>query len=124
MLVYSADIEDVLDDDKTSVPAEIHMQNLVSWAPYFKLGDAPGRTMVRAYGQHISGYDALPQSIRENLTKYTPEIFDLESWTEPRFDNAELAQNLLEKRENGTLDIDQPNYVEPPIRSYDEVPGM
>jgi len=50
MLVFSADIRDVLDDEKTHVPAEMHMQNLVSWAPYLKLGQSPGRTMVRAYG--------------------------------------------------------------------------
>lgn len=121
MLVYSANIEEVLDDDLTSVPAEIHMQNLVSWAPYLKLGDSPGRTMVRAYGQHISGYDALPEQIRKNLQTYTPEIFDLENWTETRVDSVELVQTLAEKREQGTLDIDQPGYVAPRIKASTEV---
>lgn len=121
MLVYSADIEDVLDENLTSVPAEIHMQNLVSWAPYLKLGNSPGRTMVRAYGQHITGYDDLPDRVRENLQTYTPEIFDLENWDEVRIDSIELAQSLMEQRENGTLDIDQPDYVAPRIRRFDEV---
>jgi hypothetical protein len=124
MLVYSADIEDVLDEDKTSVEAEIHMQNLVSWAPYLKLGDTPGRTMVRAYGQHISGYGAIPDKVRANLEKYTPEIFDLENWTETRIDSVELAQDIAKKRENGTLDIDQPGYTAPRVRRFDEVPGL
>ena len=124
MLVYSADIEDVLNDELTSVPAEMHMQNLVSWAPFMKLGDSPGRTMARAYGQHISGYDELPEKVRENLETYTPEIFDLENWKDVRIDSAELVQSLAEKREKGTLDIDQPGYEARKVRSFDKVPGL
>ena len=110
MLVFSADVEDVLNDELTHTDADIHMQNLVSWAPFLKLGKAPGRTMVRAYGQHISGYDALPDNIRKNLQKLTPEIFDIEGWTETRIDSVDLMNELQEKRANGTLDIDQPGY--------------
>ncbi|WP_394731080.1 DUF1838 family protein [Altererythrobacter sp. GH1-8] len=121
MLVFSADARDALDETKTHVPAEIHMQNLISWAPYLKLGQSPGRTMVRAYGQHISGYDDLPADIRANFEKYTPEIFDLESWTDLRMDAAELAMSLMAQREAGTLDIDQPDYVAPRIKRFDEV---
>lgn len=121
MLVFSADVEDVFNDKLTHTNAEIHMQNLVSWAPYLKVGQYPGRTMVRAYGQHISGYDALPVNIRKNLKKYTPEIFDIEGWTETRIDSVDLIDDLLEKRASGTLDIDQPNYrpkkVRPPVAS-------
>jgi len=124
MLVYSADIEDVLDDNMTSVPAEMHMQNLVSWAPYLKLGDSPGRTMVRAFGQHINGFDDLPAKIRTNLMKHTPEIFDIENWTETRLDSVELMQELIKQREEGTLDIDQPDYNAPRIKSFEEVDGL
>lgn len=124
MLVYSANIEDVLDENRTHVPAEIHMQNLVSWDPYFKLGDSAGRTMVRAYGQHISGYDDLPATVRSNLEKYTPEIFELESWQETRFDAVELMQELIEKRANGTLDIDQPDYQPHRVKRFDELEGF
>ena len=121
MLVYSADVEDVFDNTKTSVPAEIHMQNLVSWAPFLKLGQSPGRTMVRAYGQHISGYDALPSDIRENLEKYTPEIFDIEGWTDLRMDTIELAQSLAKERAEGTLDIDQKDYVPFKVKKFNEI---
>ncbi len=124
MLVYSANINDVLDEERTSVPAEIHMQNLVSWAPYLKLGDAPGRTMVRAYGQHISGYDALPEKVRKNLKTHTPEIFDLENWKDVRIDSVDLEKSLAEKREKGTLDIDQPDYVAPRVKKFDELEGL
>lgn len=110
MMVYSADVEDVFDETKTHVDAEIHMQNLISWSPYLKLGQHPGRTMVRAYGKHISGYDELPGDIRSNLEKYTPDIFDIEGWTEMRMDTIEVAASLKESRENGSLDIDQPEY--------------
>ncbi|MEM6586611.1 MAG: DUF1838 family protein, partial [Pseudomonadota bacterium] len=121
MLVYSADIEDVLDETKTHAPAEIHMQNLVSWSPYLKMGDTPGRTMVRAYGQHISGFDALPETTRANLEKFTPEIFDLASWEQPRIDGVEFMQKLVEQRVNGTLDIDQPGYKAPKVKSFFEL---
>ena len=121
MLVFSADVREALDNTKTHVPAEMHMQNLVSWAPYLKLGQSPGRTMVRAYGQHISGYDDLPAEIRENLETYTPEIFDVESWQELRLDTPELVMALNAQREAGTLDIDQPGYVEPRIKRFDEL---
>ena len=124
MLVYSAEIEDVLNDDLDSVEAEMHMQNLVSWAPYLKLGDSPGRTMVRAYGQHISGYDALPEKIRKNLETYTPEIFDLANWKEVRLDSVDFAQSLAERRKNGSLDIDQPDYVAPRVRKFEELEGL
>lgn len=117
MLVFSADVEDVLDDKLTHTDAEIHMQNLVSWAPYLKLGQSPGRTMVRAYGQHISGYEDLPDNIRRNLQKHTPEIFDIDAWTETRIDSVDLIDDLLEKRDNGTLDIDQPGYVQKQVKS-------
>jgi hypothetical protein len=122
MLVFSANIRDVLDKEKTHVPAEIHMQNLVSWAPYLRLGQSPGRTMVRAYGQHISGFDDLPEKVRANLRKYTPEIFDVNGWTEMKLDSIEFANALAKKREDGTLDIDQPGYVAPKIRKFDELP--
>lgn len=122
MLVYSADIRDVLDDKKTHVPAEMYMQNFVSWAPYLKVGQTPGRTMVRAYGQHISGFDDLPEAIRANLEKYTPEIFDLESWTDMRIDSVDFINDLNQRREDGTLDIDQPGYAAPAVKKFDELP--
>ena len=121
MMVYSADVRDVFDDTKTHVSADIHMQNLASFGPYLKLGQSPGRTMVRAYGQHISGFDALPDDIRANLEKYTPEIFDTEAWTDVRMDNVELAQKLIAQRAAGTLDIDQPDYVPFEVKSFGEL---
>ena len=121
MLVYSADVQEVFDDSKTHVSADIHMQNLVSWAPFLKLGQSPGRTMVRAYGQHISGYDALPKNIRANLEKYTPEIFELDKWTDVRMDTIELVQDLAKQRAAGTLDIDQPDYVPFEVKKFDEL---
>lgn len=121
MLVYSAGVQDVFDNSKTHVGAEMHMQNLVSWAPFLKLGQSPGRTMVRAYGQHISGYDALPKDIRENLKKYTPEIFDIDGWTDLRMDSIELAQSLAKQRADGVLDIDQEDYVPVKVKKFDEI---
>lgn len=121
MLVYSANVVDVFDDEKTKVPAEMHMQNLVSWAPFLKVGDSPGRTMARAYGQHISGYDALPKDIRAGFEKYTPEIFDIDKWTTLRIDSAELENHLAAQRAAGTLDIDQEDYVPFTVKKFNEL---
>lgn len=109
MTVFSADVADVFDPNKTHVDADIHMQNLISWAPNLKMGQNPGRSMVRAYGQHINGFDDLPANIRKNLETLTPEIFD-ENWTEMRMDNLDMLQSLMAKRAAGTLDIDQDDY--------------
>ena len=76
--------------------------------------------MARAYGQHISGFDDLPDNIRKNLEKSTPEIFD-ESWTELRMDNMELFENLQTQRENGTLDIDQDNYMPFKVKNLNNI---
>ena len=77
--------------------------------------------MVRAYGQHISGFDALPEDIRANLEKFTPEIFDLEAWTDIRIDTLELQQDLDRQRAQGTLDIDQDDYVPFTVKKFDEL---
>lgn len=107
MLTYSADVRDVFDPAKKRAHAEIHMQNMVSWAPYLRMGKIPGRTMVRAFGQHISGYDELPADIRANLEKYTPEIFNTEEWETMRFDSVELFIDLQKQKANGELKLER-----------------
>ena len=121
MQVFSASAEEALDESNTHVPAEIHMQNLVSFAPFLKLGQQPGRTMVRSYGQHISGFDDLPAEVRENLEKYTPEIFNIDEWTELRLDSVDLEKELHAKRDAGTLDIDQADYVPFKVKPLSEI---
>ena len=72
MMTYSADIEEVLDPSTSRAKAEIHMQNLVSFNPYFKLGMLEGRTMVRAFGTHIDSLDDIPPETRAGLAEYVP----------------------------------------------------
>lgn len=110
MSTFSANFEDVFDESKTHVDAEMHMQNLISWSPFLKMGQHPGRTMVRACGQHISGFDDLPKDIRANFEEYTPEIFDVDGWEDLRMDNIDLMQTLMTGRAEGTLDIDKADY--------------
>lgn len=94
MLTYSADIEDVLNPELSRAKAEIHMQNLVSFNPYFKMGDRDGRTMVRAFGTHIDSLDDIPPEARAGLEKYTPEIFATDGWTELRLDAIDFMQKV------------------------------
>ena len=108
MLTYSADIEDVLDPSLSKAGAEIHMQNLVSWNAYFKMGDIPGRTMVRAFGTHIDSLDDIPPEAVDGLKKYTPEIFETDTWTDFRLDNIDFMNEVLAKIESGEIVIETP----------------
>lgn len=106
MLTYSADMSDVLDPSLSKAGAEIHMQNLVSWNPYFKMGMLPGRTMVRAYGTHIDSLDDIPPEARAGLEKYTPEIFETDTWTDFRLDNIDFMNEVREKIASGEIVIE------------------
>lgn len=94
MYTYSAKVADVLNPDLGSAPAEIHMQNLVSWQLFMKMGSIPGRTMSRAFGLNVSGFDALSPKIRAGFEKYTPEIFETDTWTEMRLDALDFVNKL------------------------------
>jgi hypothetical protein len=94
MMTYSADIEEVLDPSTSRAKAEIHMQNLVSFNPYFKLGMLEGRTMVRAFGTHIDSLDDIPPETRAGLAEYVPEIFATEDWTDLRLDSIDFMQKV------------------------------
>ena len=94
--VFFANIKDVLNRNLTSIPSHIQFQNLVSWHPWWGLGEHPGRTWGRAYGAKISGPDAIPSQYRRGLEEQTPEIFDTDNWTEFREDFSEyMAERLI-----------------------------
>ncbi len=107
MLTFSADIEDVLNEDTAKADAEIHMQNLVSWNPYFKMGLRPGRTMVRAFGTHLDSLDDIPPEARAGLKKYTPEIFDTDNWEGFRMDNIDFMNEVKAKIDSGEIVIEE-----------------
>jgi len=98
MYTFSAYLDDVLNPELSSAPAEIHMQNLTSWQPFLRLGSIRGRSMARAFGQNISGFDALPENVKADFKKYTPEIFETDTWTEVRFDSIDYYQKMLKQR--------------------------
>ncbi|GAB5459868.1 MAG: hypothetical protein Hens3KO_28980 [Henriciella sp.] len=106
MLTFSADVEDVLNPDLASAPAEIHMQNLVSWNPFFKMGMRPGRTMVRAYGTDLESLDDIPPEARAGLEKYVPEIFDTDSWTELRLDAIDHMADVRARIDSGEIVVE------------------
>ena len=106
MLTFSADIEDVLNPDLASAEAEIHMQNLVSWNPFFKMGVRPGRTMVRAFGTNIDSLDDIPPEFRAGLEKYTPEIFNTDEWEDLRIDAVEFMLDIRSKIDSGEIVVE------------------
>jgi hypothetical protein len=98
----SAQMEDILDPDLNSAPSNIHLQNFVSWSSWMQMGGRPGGSMARAYGTEIDGFDALPAAVRAGFERYTPEIFDIDSWTMPRFDEIDYFNLMKQRRERGS----------------------
>jgi len=86
---FSANVEDAFNEELTKAPAFCHFQNLASWHPWLRMGSRPGRTYGNARGAKISSLSEIPGNILADLEKYTPEIFDLDSWTTPRLETLE-----------------------------------
>lgn len=104
MLTYSADVADVLNPKISRAKAEIHMQNLISWSPFLKMGTSPGRTMVRAYGTHIDSLDDLPPEVIAGLRAHTPAIFETDDWTELRIDAVDFMMEVRAKLDGNDVE--------------------
>ena len=102
MSTYSAPLADVLNPDLTSVKAEIHMQNLTSWQPFLRLGQLEGRSMARAFGQNITGFEALSPQVLSGFKKYTPAIFDTKNWTDMRFDSVDFYNKAVADKQKAS----------------------
>ncbi|MEQ5805935.1 DUF1838 family protein [Alteromonas sp. NFXS44] len=98
MSTYSAPLSEVLDPSRKSVKAEIHMQNLTSWQPFLRLGQLEGRSMARAFGQHINGFSDLSDDVYAGFKKYTPDIFDTANWQDVRFDSIDFYNKALAEK--------------------------
>lgn len=81
---FSAKVGDAFNENLTAAPAFCHFQNLRSWHPSLRMGDRPGRTYGNARGAKLRELSEIPGHIMADFRKYTPEIFDLDSWKEPR----------------------------------------
>jgi hypothetical protein len=103
MQTLSALWDDVRNPELTSAPANIHLQNFVSWSSWMQMGGRPGGTMARAFGTEIDGFESLPQQVYDGFNKYTPEIFATESWDVTRFDEFDYFRMMQERRANGEL---------------------
>ncbi|MFV8819304.1 DUF1838 family protein [Haliea sp. E17] len=86
LLVAAAEVSDILDPSLSMAPAFLQFQNLGSWHPWLGLGGHAGRTYGRAYGTKYRTLDDLPSGVLKGIEKRVPEIFDFESWKEPRLD--------------------------------------
>lgn len=103
MSTYSAKLEDVLNSDLKSAKAVIQMQNLTSWQPFLRLGQTEGRSMARAFGQNISGFDDLAPNIRKGFETYTPDIFNTDKWQTLKYDSVDFYNKAVadKKRKEG-----------------------
>jgi hypothetical protein len=89
----SARVEDVLNPDLDSVPSILNFQNLVSWHPWFGMGDRGGRSFGQAYGNKLTGgFETLPEFLQAAVKKQTPEMLETDNWTEFRNDFADYMR--------------------------------
>ena len=86
---FSATVDDAFNEELNKAPAFCHFQNLASWHPWLRMGNRPGRTYGNARGAKIASLSEIPPRVLADLEKYTPEIFDLDSWTSPRLETQE-----------------------------------
>lgn len=99
----SALMDDVLNPELNSAPANIHLQNFISWGSWMQMGGRPGGTMARAYGTEVDGFEALPQNVYDGFKKYTPEIFETATWDVTRFDEFDYFNLMQERRASGEV---------------------
>lgn len=89
---FSANMADVIDPSVTSAISTVQFQNLVSFHPWLGMGKTPGRTYGKGLGAKLRSLDDLPDAPRRLFEKFTPEIFNIAGWTEPRLDFVEYMQ--------------------------------
>jgi hypothetical protein len=99
----SALMDDVRNPELNSAPANIHLQNFVSWSSWMKMGGFEGGTTARAYGTEVSGFDALKPEILEGFKKYTPKIFETATWDVTQFDELDYFKLMQQRRETGEV---------------------
>lgn len=97
----SALMEDVLNPELSSAPANIHLQNFVSWSSWMQMGGRPGGTMARAFGTEVAGLDSLPEHVHDGFRQYTPEIFETATWDTTRFDEFDYFDLMKARRARG-----------------------
>ncbi len=92
-IFFAAEISDLENPDLTMAPAISHYQETLNWNPWMLMGQRPGRQLSRGYGCKLRNLDEMPSNLRASLEKYSPEIFDLENWTDMKNDMMEFMKN-------------------------------
>lgn len=81
-MTYSSSLKDMQNPALASAPNHAQLQNKNEYAPWMKMGDTPGGTVVRGFGAKVAGLDALPPGVLKGFETFTPEILDTENWTQ------------------------------------------
>ena len=92
-MFFAADIADLENPDLTMAPAISHYQETLNWNPWMLMGQRPGRQLSRGYGCKLRSLDEMPANLRARREEYSPEIFDVENWTEVKNDMVEFMKN-------------------------------
>lgn len=89
---FSANVAEVTNPAVTNAISTVQFQNLVSFHPWLGMGKTPGRTYGKGLGAKLRSLADLPTAPRRLFEKYTPEIFDIAKWVEPRIDFVEYMK--------------------------------
>ncbi len=92
-ILFIAEIADIENPDLNMAPSISHYQEYLNWNPWMLMGQRPGRQLSRGYGRKLLSLDEMPAKLRASLEQHTPEIFDLENWTEVKNDMVEFMKN-------------------------------
>ncbi|MFM8480871.1 MAG: DUF1838 family protein [Gammaproteobacteria bacterium] len=90
---FAANVADVINPKVTNAISTVQFQNLVSFHPWLGMGKTPGRTYGKGLGAKLRSLDDLPTAPRRLFEQFTPEIFDIANWKEPRVDFVEYMKN-------------------------------
>lgn len=77
-----------------NAPASISLNNFVTWAPWLRMAQRPGRTYGRGAGLKISGPTAMPAAVLKSIERFTPQVLDVPNWGPPHNDMVEYKKEL------------------------------
>ena len=72
--IWSAPVDDVLDDASDYVDASVAYAAMTSWRPWMQMGDLPGHTTSNGFGGKVRTIAELPQDWLRFTRRHYPEV--------------------------------------------------
>jgi len=79
-MTYSASLADMQNPELPSASVHAQLANKNQWQPWMEMGDQPGGTVARGFGNKIAGLGDLPEGTLDEFGRLTPRILDIDNW--------------------------------------------